>query len=217
MIPRDLLAFAATAFGTIFAIVDPFAAAPVFIAMTPNDTDAARRRMARLASVVCCGVLLVFALAGNRIFAFFGITTAAFRVAGGILLLVLALDMVRAKSGPNPHSPEEHQEGVEKSDVAITPLAIPLLAGPGAISTVALLGSEAKDLAHLGAIGAGILLTSFLSWVVLENSVRLIRFLGQIGVKIVTRIMGLLLAGIGAQFILSGAAEAWRPLAAVPP
>lgn len=207
---RELIIFGATAFATIFSIVDPFAAAPVFLAITPRDSDESRRRMARLASIVCCCVLLTFALLGNRIFAFFGITTAAFRVAGGVLLLVLALDMMRAKSGPVPQSPEETQEGLEKADVAITPLAIPLLAGPGAMSTVALLGSNAHGWRQMALIGGAIVLTSLLSWIILANSVRLIRVIGQIGMKIVTRIMGLLLAGIGAQFILAGVKEFLR-------
>jgi len=206
-VDRELAAFAVTSFATIFSIVDPFAAAPVFIAITPNDTEQARRRMARLAAIVCCGVLLVFAFTGNYIFTFFGITVPAFRVAGGVLLLILALDMMRAKEGPTPQSPEEKQEGMEKSDVAITPLAVPLLAGPGAISTVVLLGSQAKGVRQASVILGSIVLTSFLSWIVLANSVRMIRLIGQIGVKIVTRIMGLLLAGIGAQFILQGVRE----------
>lgn len=204
---RDFATFALTAFATIFSIVDPFAAAPVFLAITPNDTDAARRRMARLASIVCCAVLLVFTFSGNYIFSFFGITAPAFRVAGGVLLLVLALDMMRAKEGPTAQAPEEKQEGIEKADVAITPLAVPLLAGPGAISTVVLLGSQAKGVGQLSAVALAILLTSILSWAILANSVRLIRLIGQIGVRIVTRIMGLLLAGIGAQLILAGVKE----------
>lgn len=204
-------ACALTAFATIFSIVDPFAAVPVFIAITPNDTEQARKRMVRVAAIVCCIVLLLFAFAGNYIFKFFGITMEAFRAAGGALLLILALDMMRAKSGPTPQSPEEEKEGVEKADVAITPLAVPLLAGPGAMSTVALFGTQAgRDLYKIAAVGGAIVLTSVLSWIILANSNRLIRLIGQIGVRIITRIMGLLLAGIGAQFILSGVKEFLR-------
>lgn len=201
------LSFAVTAFATIFAIVDPFAAAPIFVAITPKDTDESRRRMARLAALVCAGVLFVFAFTGNLIFSFFGITTAAFQVAGGLLLLVLALDMMRSKEGPKPQTPEERQESLEKADVAITPLGVPLLAGPGAISTVALLGTHAKEWYEFSAIAGAILLTSFLSWLILANASRLLRVIGQIGLKVVTRIMGLLLAGIGAQFILTGVGD----------
>jgi len=204
-VTKDLVLFALTAFGTIFAIVDPFAAAPIFLAITPRDSNDSRRRMARLASIVCGGVLLVFAFTGNLIFDFFGISPSAFKVAGGILLLALALDMMRAKSGPSPASPEEKEEGVAKADVAITPLAIPLLAGPGAMSTVALLGTQAAGSWWMrGAVAASIILTSLLSWLILAYADGLIRVVGQIGVRIVTRIMGLLLAGMGAQFILSG-------------
>jgi multiple antibiotic resistance protein len=206
-VDRDLLIFAATAFGTIFAIVDPFAAVPVFLAMTPQDTPEQRRKMARLASIITAGVLLVFAFTGNLIFNIFGITPPAFRVAGGVLLMALALDMMRAKSGPSPQAPEEKEEGLAKADVAVTPLAIPLLAGPGAMSTCALLGSTAKDWLHRGAVGVGIVVTSLGCWIILANSDRLIRVIGQIGVRIVTRIMGLLLAGMGAQFILAGVSE----------
>jgi multiple antibiotic resistance protein len=204
---RELLTFSLTAFATIFSIVDPFAAAPVFIAITPNDTEEARKRMARVASVVCCAVLLLFAVLGNRIFTFFGISTPAFRAAGGVLLLVLALDMMRARSGPTPQSEEEEKEGVEKPDVAITPLGIPLLAGPGAISTVTLLSTQAHGMFRMGSVLVAIVVTSLLSWAILANSLRLVRVIGQIGVRIITRIMGLLLAGIGAQFILSGVKE----------
>jgi len=208
----DLWLFGATAFATVFSIVDPFAAAPIFIAITPTNSDDERRRMARLASFVCCGVLLVFALTGNRIFAFFGISPPAFRVAGGILLLMVALDMLRARESATKQTPEEQKEGTEKTDVSVTPLGIPLLAGPGAISTVALLGTQA-DWMRMAILGAAIVITSLLSWILLANAVRLVRVLGQIGVKIVTRIMGLLLAGIGAQFILTGIRQFW----ALPP
>jgi multiple antibiotic resistance protein len=206
-VDTQLVTFAVTSFGAIFAIVDPFAAAPIFLAMTPNDTPEQRRRMARLAGFVCGGVLLVFAFTGNLIFNFFGITPAAFRVAGGILLLALALDMMRARSGPNPASPEEKEEGLQKADVAVTPLAIPLLAGPGAMSTVALMGSAATSWWHRGAVAVAIVLTSALSWLILARADGLIRVVGQIGVRIVTRIMGLLLAGMGAQFVLGGVKE----------
>ncbi|MBI4575726.1 MAG: NAAT family transporter [Planctomycetes bacterium] len=207
---HELATFAVTAFATIFSIVDPFAAAPVFLAITPADTDVSRRRMARLASLVAGGVLLVFACLGHRIFEFFGITTSAFRAAGGLLLLVLAFDMMRARENPKTPSPEERQEGIEKADVAVTPLAIPLLAGPGAISTVTLMSTEARSWVHLAIVAGAIVLTSLLSWLILANSSRLVRLIGQIGLKVLTRVMGLLLAGMGAQFVLAGTREFLR-------
>ncbi|MCI0342946.1 MAG: MarC family protein [Planctomycetales bacterium] len=207
--PSDAITFGVTAFATLFSIVDPFAAAPIFLAMTPNDSDAARRRQARVAAGVCGGLLLVFALAGNRIFQFFGISASAFQVAGGILLLVIALDMLRGQASGTRRSPEEEREGTEKPDVSVTPLGIPLLAGPGAISTVTLLAGRATTMGHVYALAAAIALTSVLTWVLLANAGFLLKLLGQIGLKIVTRVMGLLLAGIGAQFILAGAKAFW--------
>ena len=206
----DLFSFALSSFATVFAIVDPFATAPIFLAITPKDSDETRSRMALLASMTIGGVLSVFAFTGNRIFSFFGISAPAFRVAGGILLLVTAMETMGSKESGKPHTPEEKQESVDKPDVAITPLAIPLLAGPGAISTVALLGSNAKNIEEMIAIFFSILLTSILSWAVLANSSRLISLMGRIGLKIVTRIMGLLLAGIGVQFVLEGVKEFWQ-------
>lgn len=207
--PTDLFTFALSSFATVFAIVDPFATAPIFLAITPKDTDETRGKMALLASLTCGGVLLVFALTGNRIFAFFGISPPAFRIAGGILLLATAMETMGSKESGKPYTAEEKQESVDKPDVAITPLAIPLLAGPGAISTVALLGSNVKNFEEMFAIFVAILLTSLLSWAVLANSSRLISLIGRIGLKIVTRIMSLLLAGIGVQFVLEGVKEFW--------
>lgn len=205
----DLLLPFLTAFATVFAIVDPFATAPIFLAITPGNTDEERRRMAALAALVAGGVLLVFAVTGNRIFAFFGISNPAFRVAGGILLLVTALDTLRSGEGGKPQTPEEKRESVEKPDVAITPLAIPLLAGPGAISTVALLGSNARHAGDLLAVGVAIVLTAAIAWLTLTNAGRLVKILGRIGLKIVTRVMGLLLAGLGVEFILAGIRQFW--------
>ncbi len=195
---------------TVFAIVDPLATAPIFLAITPDNTDEERQRMARQAAWIAGGVLLIFAVTGNRIFAFFGISTPPFRVAGGLLLLATALDTLRSGEGGKPQTPEEHRESVEKPDVAVTPLAIPLLAGPGAISTVALLGSKARDLSELLGVGVAIVLTAGIAWVALAHAGRLVKLLGRIGLKIVTRIMGLLLAGIGVEFILAGIREFWK-------
>ncbi|MBF0546263.1 MAG: MarC family protein [Candidatus Riflebacteria bacterium] len=206
----NLLTLAMSHFVTVLAIVDPFATAPIFLAITPNNTNDERKKMALQAAIIACGVLLVFVFTGNWVFNFFGISVSAFRVAGGILLLSTALDTLRTNEGGKPQTPEEKRESVEKADVTITPLAIPLLAGPGAISTVALLGSNSKNIGELVIVGLAVIVACAVSWLILKNSSRLIKFIGQIGLKIVTRIMGLLLAGIGVQFILSGIREFWQ-------
>jgi multiple antibiotic resistance protein len=209
-VSNERVTFALTSFAALFSIVDPFAVAPIFLAITPQESEDGRRRAAFVASVVSCGILLLFAFLGTRIFVFFGISEPAFHVAGGILLLLVALDMLRARDLGTRQSPEERQAGVEKQDVSITPLAIPLLAGPGAISTVTLLAVRGEHWVDLAILSGVVILVSVLTWIILANSARLVRFLGEIGVKIVTRIMGLLLAGIGAQFILAGVRDFWK-------
>ena len=125
--------FTLLAFSSLFVIVDPIAVVPAFLAMTPNETPAQRERMARLAGFVMAGVLLTFALMGQWIFKFLGITLPAFQIAGSIILLLVALDMLRAQRSRVQETREETEAGTAKEDIAITPLAVPMLAGPGAI------------------------------------------------------------------------------------
>src|SRR5262245_5283592 len=132
------------AFSSLFVVVDPIAVVPAFIAMTPNDPPAARLRMARLACFVAAGVLMVFALAGKWIFKILGITLPAFQIAGSVLLLRIALDMLYARRSPAQETREEVEAGTAKEDIAITPLGVPMLAGPGAISTALILMSQAR-------------------------------------------------------------------------
>ena len=130
---------------SLFVIVDPLATVPAFLAMTPTDTPEQRARMARLACCVATGVLLAFALAGKLIFKFLGITMPAFQLAASIVLLLVALDMLRAQRSRVQETSEETAAGAEKTDIAVTPLAIPMLAGPGAISTAILLHNQAAS------------------------------------------------------------------------
>src|SRR5215510_1654229 len=130
---------------SLFVIVDPFATVPAFLAMTPTDTPDQRTRMAGLACCVMAGVLILFAVAGKWIFKILGITMPAFQLAASIILLLVALDMLRAQRSRVHETAEEKAAGVEKSDIAVTPLAIPMLAGPGAISTAILLHQEAAN------------------------------------------------------------------------
>src|SRR5215471_7524224 len=133
---------------SLFVIVDPFATIPAFLAMTPTDSPEQRVRMARLACCVMAGVLIVFSLAGRLIFKFLGITMPAFQIAASIVLLLVALDMLRAQRSRVHETLEETAAGVEKTDIAVAPLAIPMLAGPGAISTAILLQNQAANLAQ---------------------------------------------------------------------
>ncbi len=199
----SLLEYSFLAASSLFVIVDPLAAVPGFIAMTPNETPAERKRMARLACVIMTGVLLAFAFAGKWIFKFLGITLPAFQIAASIVLLLVALDMLRAQRSRLQETKEETAAGAEKPDIAVTPLAIPMLAGPGAISTVILLQSQANDLPHGLALAGCIFLVSLASYWILQMAAQGARWLSPIAMKISTRIMGLLLAAVAIQFMLN--------------
>ena len=188
---------------SLFVIVDPFAVIPAFIAMTPNDSPKERSRMAKIACLVVAGVLLVFGFAGKWIFRFLGITMPAFQIAASIMLLLVALDMLRAQRSRVQETSEETAAGAEKTDIAVTPLAIPMLSGPGAISTVILLESEATTVWHSLALCGCILLVSLASYGILRMAAHGAKRLNPIALRIGTRVMGLLLAAIAVQFMVN--------------
>lgn len=198
-----MLEYAFLTFGSLFAIVDPFAAIPTFLAMTARDSAKDRRRMARTACITCFGVMATFAVLGPAIFKLFGITLPAFQVAGGLVLLLSALDMLRAQKSALRETPEEIAEGMSKDDIAITPLAVPLLAGPGAITTSIVLAGKAETPAHKAIFFALIALVAVISFYTLTIAADSAKKLSSTIINIITRLMGLLLAAIGVQFILS--------------
>jgi multiple antibiotic resistance protein len=199
--------FTLLAFSSLFVIVDPIAVVPGFLGMTPHDTPAERERMARVASMVMAGVLLTFALSGQLIFRVLGITLPAFQIAGSIVLLLVALDMLRAQRSRTRETPEEQEAATHKVDVAVTPLAIPMLSGPGAISTVVLLRGRAEDVTQTIALCACILGVSASAYLILRISSKGAQWLNPIAMKITTRIMGLLLAAVACQFMINALRE----------
>jgi multiple antibiotic resistance protein len=203
----DLLGFSAICISAVFFVVDPLGLAPIFLAMTANDPPQKKRRMALRATLVAFGLLTGFALFGSVLFKVFGITLSAFKVAGGILLLITAIDMLRAQPSRTRSSPEETTEGSTKEDVAIVPLAMPLLAGPGAIATVMVLASRhAAPIYLLPVIGA-IAVTCVAAYVLLRLATPFNRLFGHSGIAVLERVMGLLLAAIAVQFMVDGANE----------
>jgi MarC family membrane protein len=201
---------------SLFVIVDPLATAPAFLAMTPTDTPEQRLRTAALASFTTAVVLLAFAFAGTELFKVFGITMPAFQIAASIILLLIALDMLRVQRSRVQQTSEETQAGVEKTDIAITPLAIPMLAGPGAISTTILLQNEAKTLAEHVALYGCILVVSLATYLTFRLAVRGARWLNPIAMSIAIRVMGLLLAAVAVQFMLNAIKE-FHTLLIAPP
>lgn len=200
----NLFDFAVLSFASLFVIVDPIGLIPAFLAMTASNTAGERVRMARLASMTTFGILVLSFLFGPKLLSAFGITLPAFEIAGGIVLLLVALDMLQARRTALKETQEEKAEGIGKEDVAITPLAIPMLAGPGAITAVILLSQKATTGWHQIILGGNILVVSVLTFLVLWAVAIHAHKISVIALKITGRLMGLLLAAIAVQFILNG-------------
>jgi multiple antibiotic resistance protein len=199
-----ILEFALLAVTSVFFLVDPFAVIPMFLAVTANSPKEERQAVARRAAFTCAIVLCSFALAGSLIFKMFGITLPAFKIAGGIILMGIGLDMLQARQSGTKATAEEQQEGAEKSDASIIPLGMPMLAGPGAISTVMVLVGESHSIWQHVIIYATILVTAFVSYLVLSGADGVRKYLGETGIRILMRLMGLLLVALAVQFIANG-------------
>ena len=209
-----LLTFFVTAFVSLFVTLDAVGNVPIFLSITPHSSEAERAAMVSRAVLVVFAVLVLFAAFGNLIFKFFGVTIEAFRIVAGLLLLKIAFDMMEARPARVRHTPEEDAEGAQREDIAIIPLAIPLLSGPGSISTViALTGQAAKSpkvVASFALLLLAIALNVLIAYVVLRSATAVTRLLKETGMRIFTRVMGLILAAIAVQFILTGIKEAFH-------
>ena len=201
---RTYVRFSVLALSSIFFLVDPFAAIGSFLAITAGVDDDRRRRMARKAAITCFIVLTTFALAGSLIFRMFGITLPAFELAGGLILMLIGLDMLQAKRSATQESSSETEEAATKEDAGIVPMGIPMLAGPGAISSVMVLVGEAPNWRQMAAILGAITITSAVSYWVLAAASKVKGVLGETGIRILVRIMGLLLVALAAQFFVNG-------------
>ncbi|MGD0682749.1 MAG: MarC family protein [Terracidiphilus sp.] len=201
-----LVRFSVLALSSIFFLVDPFAAIGSFLAITEGADTARRKRMARKGALTCFIVLTSFAVGGQLIFRLFGITLPAFEIAGGLILLLIGLDMLQAKRSATQETSGDTEEASHKEDAGIVPLGLPMLAGPGAISTVMVLVGQAPSLWHweMGAILGAIALTSLVSYWVLAGAGRVRRVLGETGIRVLVRVMGLLLVALAMQYFVNG-------------
>jgi multiple antibiotic resistance protein len=198
-----MLDFGLTAFMSILFLVDPPGCIPAFLALTARYTPARRSRTALVACVTATLILTVFAAVGTYLFRYLGLSLPAFQIAGGLILFLVALDMVRAQRSTQ-EDPREMKEGTESSDVAIAPLAIPLLAGPAALSTVAVLNAKAANWGETSMVYLAIALTGVVSYVTFRLAEPIQRRLGTSGIHVTARVLGLVLAGIAVQFVLDG-------------
>jgi multiple antibiotic resistance protein len=192
------------ALSSLFFLVDPIATIPVFLYMTSNADPKERFRMARTAALTCFFVLAGFSIVGTLLFRLLGITLPAFQTAGGIILLLVGLDMVQARRSGTKEVPGEAEEAVVKSDAGIVPLGMPMLAGPGAISNVVVLVGQASNWLEKATVYAAIALVSLTCFVVLAGADRVRKRMTETSIHILTRIMGMLITALAVQFIATG-------------
>ena len=209
---HDLLTFSVLSMSAIFFVVDPMGVIPIFIAMTQNDSPEKKRDMAKRASIAAFFILSTFAVAGTLIFKVFGVTLGAFKVAGGVLLLLTSIEMLRAQQARTRTTPEEEQEGAQKEDVAIFPLAIPLLAGPGSIATVTALMGRAGRILFAIPVVLSIAVTCVASYLMLLAAERIQHWLGVTGLNVMNRVIGLIIGAIAVQFMFDGLRDAFPGL-----
>ncbi len=205
----ELVSLCVVSLSAIFFVVDPLSAVPFFLAMTRDDPVEKRRETALRASLTAGLVLATFALAGSWIFQMLGIGLGAFRIAGGVVLLLLALDMIRTQPSRTRITEKEVEAGADKDDVAIVPLAMPLLAGPGSIATAVVLMARARagPWWHVVPVLGAIAVTAAASYLILAAAPRTERVLGRSGLAILERAAGLLLVALAIQFMLDGLAQ----------
>ncbi|WP_457554634.1 MarC family protein [Candidatus Pyrohabitans sp.] len=199
------------AFTALFVIIDPIANVPVFLALLSGASKEEYRRAVARAALIAAAVLLLFTYLGVYIFSYLGIEMYSFRIAGGLLLFIIAMEMLFGMRTRTELTPEEEAE--RREEVVVTPLAVPLLTGPGAITTGIVLLSRAPGEAERLLLALAIVLVFLASYLILRNADTVYRLLGTTGTKVVTRLMGLLLAAIAVQFVIDGIAEAFAAIA----
>lgn len=199
----SLLAFFILSFTTLFSVVNPFGAMPVFLALTANDSKEYRISQARKAAINMTWILGFFLLAGVFILHFFGISLEAIRIAGGLIILRSGYRLLNTVEKQSL-TKESKLEGMRKKDISFTPLALPLLSGPGSIAAVITLASQTDNLFEYGAAFLAILVVSIITFLVLRISMKLMPLLGSGGMDALSKIMGFIIMCLGIQFIING-------------
>ncbi|MDO8825875.1 MarC family protein [Methylophaga sp.] len=198
----------------LFVIVNPLTTAFMFVSLLPRTTESTRKAIAKRSSLIATAVFFVFALLGGLIFKIFGITIEAFRIAGGLILFGIAMSMIRKglDEGETSNASDPGNDGKIARDISVIPLAIPFMSGPGAIATVMILTSEAPSTGHLILVFLAIILTTGSCYLAMVYSHFLVRYLGETGKEIVTRIFGIILSVIAVQFVINGVLEIYATL-----
>jgi len=209
----DLVLYFAYAFTTIFVIVNPVEATLVFVTLTSSLNASEKSHIYRRTTLVAFALAILFSLGGNAILRLFGITVDSLRVAGGILLFLVAIDMLRGVRQQKKVTEAELLDANQREDVSIFPLAIPLLTGPGAITTVVVLMGAATNLTEKSLVLLAIVLTFLATFVILKFSEYIDQALGITGIMVMTRIMGLILGAVAVNFVALGAWNLYKSMA----
>jgi multiple antibiotic resistance protein len=200
----EYIQFGTIAFTSLLAILNPLSVVPIYVALTSSFDAARRAATVRRAVLTAFAVMVAFTLVGRYILRFFGITTHAFQIVGGIIFFAIGWEMLQARRSRLKTTEEEESESASKDDVAIIPLGMPSLAGAGTITTVIALDSRATTFAQTISIYVAIFLVSIIAWAILSAAPFVLRRLGQTGMNVFTRVMGLLAMVVGAQFVING-------------
>ena len=194
-------------FTSLLAIVNPLGVIPVFVSLTRSSNEKERRHIARTTSMTVAVILIAAALVGKLLLDFFGVSIDSFKVGGGILLLLMSIAMMQAKHTQSKQTPEEAEEAEEKESIAVVPIAMPLLAGPGAISTVIIYANASFQPVQISVIVISSLLVALLTYIALIVANPLSKVMSKTSINIATRLMGLLLAAIAVEFITGGLSQ----------
>ena len=200
----EALTFFVFAFTSLITLVDPIGFAPVYLSLVDGMSRVEKKRVAKKGTITALMVLISFWLLGRVIFSVFGITVHAFRIAGGILFFKVGMEMLEAKISRRRSTPAEEAEAGEKEDIGYTPIGIPLIAGPGAITSVMILSAEATDHLHKGMLLLAIILVMTITYITFIMADKLTQRFGRTGLRIMQRIMGLILMVMAVQFIING-------------
>ena len=198
------LEFFILCFSSLFTLINPIGLVPIFISITQDYTRKERDIIALKAVIFSFFILVLFGAIGEFIFSFYNITINGFRIAGGILLLKISFDMIESKRSRTKTTPKEEKEAEEKSEIAYTPLGIPLIAGPGSIASIMILSSESTNNNSIVSLIVALVLVLVITFLIFKISKRLSKRFGKLGLRILQRIMGLILMVISIEFILKG-------------
>ncbi|OWY38396.1 hypothetical protein CEK28_12195 [Xenophilus sp. AP218F] len=191
-------------FVALLVLVNPLGAIPIFISLTPHATHEERQKIAKTTAVAVVVVLVLFALVGEKLISFLGISIGSFQVGGGLLVMLIAIALMNAKPGPTKTTKAEREEAGTKTNIAVVPMAIPLMTGPGTISTVIIYASTSQSWVQIVYLLISCVLVAITCYGALVLASPLSRLLGQTGINIVNRVMGMLLAAVSVEIIVDG-------------